>query len=281
LRRAKALIDRALAAEGPGGQWRTHLLAAKALADYREGLYEAAIVKAEGEAAAVLGPLPSLVAAMAHWRLARPGEARQALARAAVLFDWAPAQATTTDAWMYHALRQEAEAMILQDLTAFLEGTYRPTDNIERLCLLAVCQSRDLHLAAARLYGDAFDEAPELAADLTAGHRFRAARVAAATGWGLGADAASLGEAERPQWRKQAQHWLRADLSLCQKRLEAASSADRIGVAARLESWRSDPLVAGLREPAETAKLGPDERTDWDALWADIAAVLRAARIAQ
>src|SRR5688500_16237546 len=118
-------------------------------------MYEGALAKAGRDAVRVPGPLPLLVAAMAHRRLDQPSEARPALARAAMVFDWAPAEATHAEPWIYHARRREPEGMILPDLPAFLAGTYRPTDNVERLCLLGVCQSRDLHVSAGRLYADA------------------------------------------------------------------------------------------------------------------------------
>jgi serine/threonine-protein kinase len=50
-----------------------------------------------------------------------------------------------------HSLRREAEAMILPDLPAFLDGKYRPRDNDERLALLGVCQFTNRTCSAARL----------------------------------------------------------------------------------------------------------------------------------
>ena len=86
------------------------------------------------------------------------------------------------DGWIYHVLRREAEGLILPDLPAFLEGTYQPRDNDERLALLGVCQFADRTAAAARLYADAFAADPRLAEDLAAGHRYNAARAAALAG---------------------------------------------------------------------------------------------------
>jgi hypothetical protein len=55
-------------------------------------------------------------------------------------------------------LRREAEAMILPNLPAFLDGKYRPQDNDERLALLGGCQFTNRSLV--RLYAEAFAAAP-------------------------------------------------------------------------------------------------------------------------
>jgi serine/threonine-protein kinase len=44
--------------------------------------------------------------------------------------------------------------------------------------------------------------------------------------------------------------------------------------------WRSDPDLAGLREPAELDRLATDERKDCQALWAEVDRVLRGIEVA-
>jgi serine/threonine-protein kinase len=112
LRRATALIDRALARVRRNEGFYSFFMAAKGLAEFRAGNDKTAIAIMEGEAADVLGPLPQLVVAMGRSRLGQPGEARQALARTATSFDWSLRNTKTADHWMYHTLRREAEAMI-------------------------------------------------------------------------------------------------------------------------------------------------------------------------
>jgi serine/threonine-protein kinase len=117
LRRAAALVDRALAAGRSKPGWaQRHFLFAKGLAEYRQGRPESALATLAGEASRVLGPAPGLVAAMALHRLGRSGAARKALAAAVAGFDWGTARADGVDAWISHALRREAEALILPDL---------------------------------------------------------------------------------------------------------------------------------------------------------------------
>jgi hypothetical protein len=88
LHRATALIDRALDADraAPAGR-SPFLFAARGLAEYRTGRYEAAVATMDGEADGVPAPLPQLVVAMARARLGQPAEARRALARVVVSFD--------------------------------------------------------------------------------------------------------------------------------------------------------------------------------------------------
>jgi serine/threonine-protein kinase len=171
-------------------------------------------------------------------------------------------------------LRREAESMILPDLQAFLEGRYEPQSNDERLGLLGICQFTNRTRAMSRLYADVFAAAPPLADNLGAGHRYNAARAAALAGCGRGDDAKDVAGAERKQLRAQARGWLRADLAARTKALDADPAGAREAVQKALTQWREDPDLAGLREPGELNKLPADERKEWVALWAEVAAAL-------
>ena len=103
------------------------------------------------------GPIPSGAGAAG----------RKTLATAVVGFDWSAAEADSRDVWICHILRREAEATILPDLPAFVQGEYQPRDNDERLALLGICEFQGADDAAARLYADAFAADPALAEDLT------------------------------------------------------------------------------------------------------------------
>ena len=193
-------------------------------------------------------------------------------------------------------LRREAEGLILPDLPAFLRGDHRPRDNDERLALVAACQSRGLHLAAARLYADAFAADPTLGDRLTAEcrrrstreepffdridvltteSRYLAARCAALAACGLGADGQELSEAERTHWGGQARAWLNADLVAWARTLDGGRERDRDLVNRMLTHWQSTPELAGVREPSGLEKLRADERQKWFALWNEVDAVRR------
>jgi serine/threonine-protein kinase len=146
--------------------------------------------------------------------------------------------------------------------------------------LLHLFQSHCLkkeYLAAARLCSDTFTADPKLADDLLAGHRYRAARAAALVGCEGGTDGAGLGEPERARWRGQARDWLRLDLAAWAKRLETANPADRAEVQKALALWREEPDLAGLRDADSLTRLPPAERQESQALWQEVAALLRRA----
>src|SRR5262249_44954675 len=228
---------------------------------------------------------PRLALAMAQFRCGSANEARATLARAVRAYNWEESQANHPTAWVSHVLRREAEAMILPNLPAFLQGNYEPQDNDERLALLGNCQSQGRYGAAARLYADAFAADPDLADNLTTECRYRTARVeypvddrmevlntecrylaarcAALAGCGLGKDAAMLSVEERTRWRQQARAWLEADLAVWARSLDGGFQADRDLARKMLTHWQVEPDLAGLREPQALDELSPDERKDW------------------
>ncbi|HEV3003815.1 MAG TPA: tetratricopeptide repeat protein, partial [Pirellulales bacterium] len=299
LRKAAALIDRAVAAKATTPDWiYRYYLFAKGLAEYRQGRPDSAIALME-EASQVMGPAPYLILAMAQRDLGQDEQARRTLARAIIAFDWSPAQADVRDVWIAHLFRREAEAQIVPNLPAFLRGEYQPQDNDERLALVGCCQFQGLNQAAARLYADAFAADPELAEELTVQCLERAARpdqqpvgrveqlatqglypaarCSALAGCGLGADAANLSEADRTRWRDQARDWLHADLAMWSKALHSGSRAARALVKATLTNWQSDPDLAGLRDSAALDELTPNERRQCRTLWSEVQALLQRA----
>jgi serine/threonine-protein kinase len=251
-----------------------HTRFALGLAQYRLGRWDSAIAIMTFEASEVMGPCPRLIVAMAQHQRGQTQVARQTLAAAVLAYDWRPDQADNRDAWICHILRREAEGVILPNLSAYLDGTYLPQDNDERLALLGVCQSTGRTRAMARLYADAFTASPPLADDLGAGHRYNAARAAALVGCGHGKDAPGLGDAEGRRWRDQARRWLRAELAARQRALETGAPASHLGVREALTRWQKEPDLACVRDPNELDKLAAEERQEYLKLWSEVAAVL-------
>lgn len=299
LRRAIELANRtAAAAESTPESSSPYVRFLTGLAEFRQGRPETA-VPLLGEAAANLPnrPGPRLVLSMAQFQSGSTTEASQALATAVVNYNWNAAQADHTTVWVSHILRREAEALILPNLQAFLEGKYQPQENDERLALLGACQSRRLCRAAARLYADAFAADPGLADNLTrdclrratqgeqsladrievlnSACHYLAARSAALAGCGLGNDGAQLSEAERTRWRKQAREWLQADVNVWSETLRTGSRIARHLGRTILAQWQTDPDLAGLRETAQLAALSVEEREACLALWNEVAALLQ------
>src|SRR5205807_1726532 len=180
--------------------------------------------------------------------------------------------------WIWHVLRREAEAMIFPNTAAFLEGKYQPQDNVERLALLGVCRFKNLHLAAARLYADAFAADPKLADATDVSHRYNAACAAALVGCGEARDGGALSDAERARWRKQAHAWLQADLMVWAKTLDSGSQPARVLAKKMLTQWQADSDLAGLRKSRAMDKLYADERRECLTLWQEVTNLLKRAQ---
>ena len=274
LQTAVALAARAVAAKATSAQWiYPYFLFAQGLAEYRQGRFDSAISIMRADAGTVMGPAPRLVIAMAQYRKGQEEEARQTFAAEVIRFDWGLAHAISRDHWIWHVLRREAEAMIFPSTTAFLEGKHQPRDNTERLALFGVCRFKNRTCASARLYADAFAADPPLAEDPRSRQRYNAARAAAQAGCGRGTDAAGVEKTERARWLKQAQEWLRADLAAWVRLLDSNPAA-RGDVWKALTLWRVDPDLACVRDSGNLDKLAENERKEYRALWAEVAAVL-------
>jgi hypothetical protein len=148
-------------------------------------------------------------------------------------------------------------------------------DNRERLGFIEVCQYQQRHVAAAKLYGDAFAADAKLADDLKASHRYDAAWCAALAAAGQGTDAGKLDDQEYSRLRQQALTWLRADLDLWSKRLEDGKPEDRQLARATLDNWQREPRLADVRDLQALQKLTAEEQEAWRKLWADVAELLK------
>ncbi len=116
-RQAAALIDRALSADpSQYAPWaRPYFLLAKALSEYRSGRFESAANLLQGDVLHALPPAPQLILAMVTCRMGQVGEARRIFAEAVASIDWRLEAAGNREAWIYHTLRREAEALIRSD----------------------------------------------------------------------------------------------------------------------------------------------------------------------
>jgi len=298
---ATALAERAAAADRSVHTWAyPYFLFAQGLADFRQGRFEKTIAVMRGEVSKVMGPMPRLVVAMALYQSGKVSEARLTLASAVLAYDWRPNQARDHYGWaadqMCHLFRREAEVMILPNVPAFLQGTYQPQDNDERIALVGICQFQGRGCAAARLFADAFATDPALeealvstcragaslgdrqlvgrTEELATECRYPAARCAALAGCGLGMDGTDIGEAERSRWRKQARDWLRADLLMWETTLQEGSPAARELIRTLLTYWQSESDLAGLREPGALERFSAEERQECVSLWRDVTALL-------
>jgi tetratricopeptide (TPR) repeat protein/serine/threonine protein kinase len=173
----------------------------------------------------------------------------------------------------------EQLARLARRLLAVLQGKDQFLDTAEALALAQFCQLpfRQQYAAAARCYAAAFAARPALAEDWQAGHRSRAAGLAALAAAGQGQDAAALDEKERTRLRRQALDWLRAEVTAWGRRLDQGADRAPAGLA-QLQHWWNSPDLAGVREAEALARLPEAERQLWQALWGDVADTLARAR---
>src|SRR5262249_28623208 len=156
-------------------------------------------------------------------------------------------------------------------------GTAHPADNPERLEYAQMCAVKKQFAAAAGLYVEAFANPPQRVGYRYKADRYNAACSAARIGCRQDANADALSAGERLRWRRQALTWRRDALAFTAT--QQLATIPRIGplVALDLQRWQTDPDLAGLRDPAELAKLSAEERAACERLWSDVAALLQRA----
>jgi serine/threonine-protein kinase len=177
-------------------------------------------------------------------------------------------------------LLRECDLMIALEprLAAILRDERSHADATEHAGFASLCHRKRLFAASVRFWRDAFAAQPALADDLTKGNRYNAACDAALAGCGKGEDDPAPDEAGRVELRRQSLEWLRADLAARSRHLETLPLQARTIFVNALKHWRTDGDLAGIRDADELARLPEAERADWQALWAEVDAVLARAR---
>jgi eukaryotic-like serine/threonine-protein kinase len=154
-------------------------------------------------------------------------------------------------------------------LPAVLAGAAEPADAAERIGYGEVCAVRKLYRTAVRFYAEAFTAEPKL----QRAYRYDAACCAALAGGGQGGEADRLDAAERAGLRRRALDWLRADLAASARQLESGRPEDRAAVRKRLEHWRRDRDLAGVRDASALVPLPAEEQDSLRQFWADVEAL--------
>jgi serine/threonine protein kinase/formylglycine-generating enzyme required for sulfatase activity/tetratricopeptide (TPR) repeat protein len=152
--------------------------------------------------------------------------------------------------------------------------------NVGRLAQAQLAYDRQYFAIAAQLWAAALANDPILSDDRNAGHRYNAARAAlAAAGYRGGGP--PLDDAAKAKWRGQAFDWLKAELTVWTRLLEAGAPQNRPAVVQALSRWKRDGDLADVRDVESRAKLPANEQTKWQALWAEVDAdVARAESLA-
>jgi hypothetical protein len=126
-----------------------------------------------------------------------------------------------------------------------------------------------------RFLVDALEKDPKLGDDRRAQHRYNAADYALLIAAGRGKDATPLKDAARADLRRRALAWLKAELAAWSKVLETGSPRDRSNVIATIRWWPRDPDLATVRDADALTKLPEAERKEWQAIWAQVDALIR------
>jgi tetratricopeptide (TPR) repeat protein len=186
--------------------------------------------------------------------------------------------------WRYPSAAwvQTAQRLVALDgkLLKVLRGKAQPKAAAERLALADLAQQRykRQYAFATRLYAEAFAEQPKLADDPRQWHRYNAACSAVLAAARRAADAEKVPDKARLPLRRQALHWLQADLARYAKMVQGDKPAAQQAVRQRLAHWQGDADLASVRAKDALAKLPEGERKAWQKLWADVADLLSKAQ---
>jgi tetratricopeptide (TPR) repeat protein len=156
---------------------------------------------------------------------------------------------------------------------AILRGAAQPEDVTESVAYARMAYRRARYFTAVRLWADALDAEPKLAADRQAQHAYNAACAAALAAAGRGKDEPPLDDAAKRELRQQAQGWLRAELAAWRKFVDERPD-DRPAAHRTLQQWQKDTDLASVREGGSLGMLPEAERREWEALWAEVLALL-------
>jgi tetratricopeptide (TPR) repeat protein/tRNA A-37 threonylcarbamoyl transferase component Bud32 len=183
-------------------------------------------------------------------------------------------------AGMLNQLKQCQQMLALEKrLSLVLEGK-EATAAGELLKMVVMCQEyKRRYPTAVRLYQDAFKVDASLADDGTKQHRYNAACAAALAAAGNGEEAAKLVAEEKANFREMARNWLQAELDLVRKKLKRGELPVVIETEDRLVRWQRDADLADVRDIGKLNGLSESQRKPWRALWADVAGVVKEARM--
>jgi hypothetical protein len=165
-------------------------------------------------------------------------------------------------------------------LSAVLKGEDHPADAAERVAFGQMAYYAQRYAASARLYAGALESDPTLADDLKAGHRYNAACSAALAAAGTLDGEPPPADVARTKLQRQAREWLRADLVLVRRQLDAQNVLVlvRREILWKLRHWKIDADLDSVREPQTLKVLTTEEQQAWRDLWGDVDALLTKAQ---
>jgi serine/threonine-protein kinase len=88
----------------------------------------------------------------------------------------------------------------------------------------------------------------------------------------------ALDEPDKARWRKQALDWLKDDLAFWSEQAKTSKPEAKALVSQKLQWWKADTDLAGIRDEPAVKALPDDERRACRALWAEVDELLAHAR---
>ena len=154
-------------------------------------------------------------------------------------------------------------------LAAVLAGT-PARDDPERVQLANRASEKARYGSAVRLFAEAFANDPRLADDRATQSRYRAARAAVLASSGWSEDNPRPLDSIKPELRRQALSWLRAELASWESLIADGSEQTRRQVATGLREWKMESALYTIREDKELNQLPEEEGQAFRQLWADV-----------
>ena len=170
---------------------------------------------------------------------------------------------------------EECAELLKDRLPSLLREEDKPADNAERLILAQFAFDHKKFRFATRLWAEALASDPKLGDDRETQPRYNAARAAALAVAGQGKDVAHLDDAAKAKLRGQALDWLKVELTFRAKLLDSAPMQDQLTMLFKLNGWKYDRDLGGIRDAASLAVLPPAEQTALNLLWIDLASLLK------
>jgi hypothetical protein len=177
--------------------------------------------------------------------------------------------------WVAQAERLAVLAPRLQGL---LKGEERPRDLVELLAVTQMCYDKKYYVAGVRFWGESLKVDPKLGESRQPEHRYNAACAAILAASGQAKDDPPPDDDAKAKLRGQARDWLKAELVAWAKVLDAGPARMKAKVLWTLQDWKLDADLAAIRDPEALAKLPEAERLAWQALWAEVDALLKRAQ---
>jgi hypothetical protein len=180
--------------------------------------------------------------------------------------------------WSYPSAQWLAEAerlaALAERLLAILKGEAQPMDNEERLAMAQMLYDTKRFAFSTRFSAEAFAVDPNSGDDLGKGYRYKGACSAILASSGNGTDNPKPDEEARAKLRRQGLDWLKADLALRLAAIGSGKPEEAIDAREKLQIWKDDSDLASVRDPEPLAKLPEAERKQWQALWAEVDALI-------